>query len=222
MRKQKMIVQLATLTLVGMSAIGLLIVYYFQERTILELFRGKIPIWQQLGIGLLAGLASGWCAQKIVDQPFMEEVNIRYSRMIGELHLTWPQIVYVSLSAGIGEEILFRGAIQPFLGILITAVIFVAIHGYLNPRDWKISLYGLFMTVVISVLGWFTSEYGILIAIVAHSMIDLYLLTVMKRREDDEPEIADDVVWTWSDDEDSTEMDEPQEEDSDKTVGENL
>lgn len=202
MKNQKLVIHLATLTLVGMTSIGLLVVSFFQDRSIYELLAGHSAIWLQLTLGVGVGLIAGWFAQKIVDQPFMEEVNLRYSRMIGELHLTWPQVIYVSLCAGIGEEILFRGALQPFLGIVLTALIFVAIHGYLNPRDWRISIYGLFMTAVITILGWLTREYGIMVAILAHTIIDLYLLTVMKIREKNEPEEPDEMLWHWGEDDD--------------------
>ena len=34
----------------------------------------------------------------------------------------------LAISVGIGEEILFRGALQPVFGIVITSLLFVALH----------------------------------------------------------------------------------------------
>jgi hypothetical protein len=76
---------------------------------------------------------------------------------------------------------LFRGALQPLLGIPITSILFVAIHGYLNPRDWRLSIYGLFMTAGIAWLGYLTDSRGLLSAIVGHTIIDVYLLIYLQR-----------------------------------------
>ena len=78
-----------------------------------------------------------------------------------------------------GEELLFRGAIQYWLGIWLTAILFVAIHGYLNPKNWKLSIYGVFMTFAIVGIGYFFEYFGIITAMSAHFMIDVYLFSVI-------------------------------------------
>ena len=40
----------------------------------------------------------------------------------------WAGAVLTSVAAGVGEEVLFRGALQPRLGIVLTAVLFGALH----------------------------------------------------------------------------------------------
>ena len=40
----------------------------------------------------------------------------------------WIGAVLTSVAAGVGEEVLFRGALQPRLGVLLTAVLFGALH----------------------------------------------------------------------------------------------
>jgi membrane protease YdiL (CAAX protease family) len=40
----------------------------------------------------------------------------------------WVGAVLTSISAGVGEEVLFRGALQPRLGVVLTAVLFGALH----------------------------------------------------------------------------------------------
>jgi membrane protease YdiL (CAAX protease family) len=81
----------------------------------------------------------------------------------------------------VGEEILFRGAIQPFLGVAVTSVLFVAVHGYLNPKDWRLSVYGVFMTIGIAWLGYLAETQGLLSAIIGHTIIDVYLLIYLQR-----------------------------------------
>ncbi len=160
-----------------MPLIALLIDWFVTDlHLVARLLTGE-AWWIQLVWGLGVGLVSAFIAYKIISLKFMEGVRIKYARMLGDMDLTTQEIVFISICAGIGEEILFRGALQPLLGIFLTAIIFVAIHGYLNPRDWRISVYGLFMTVVIIGFGFMTELVGIWSAVVAHFVIDVYLLT---------------------------------------------
>ena len=55
-------------------------------------------------------------------------------------------------------------------------MLFVAIHGYLNPKDWLVSVYGLFMSAVIFGFGLATDFFGIWSAIIAHTLVDVILL----------------------------------------------
>ena len=65
---------------------------------------------------------------------------------------TW-QMLGVALSAGAGEELLFRGAMQPALGLIPTAIIFGLAHiGALVKRETlPYFLYTLFWGLV---FGW--------------------------------------------------------------------
>jgi membrane protease YdiL (CAAX protease family) len=134
----------------------------------------------QLLWGAIAGLGIAVGAHLLIASPLLNEVNTSYARLLGRFRLSFSEILLISLCAGVGEEMLFRGAVQPFLGIPITSVLFVAIHGYLNPRDWRLSIYGIFMTAGISLLGYLCQTRGLLSAIVAHTLIDVYLLLYMQ------------------------------------------
>ncbi|MFT4678895.1 MAG: membrane protease YdiL (CAAX protease family) [Flavobacteriales bacterium] len=180
-QKQKsLILLLAGATIIVMPLIAMLIDWYSDSVDMSARLLKGAPWFAQIGLGLVMGVGFGAMAQFIVERKFMQSVNLKYTEMISDLRLTTSEIVFVSLCAGIGEEVLFRGAVQPLLGVIITAIIFVAIHGYLNPKDWKVSLYGVFMTGVIIVLGYTTEKVGIWSAIVAHTVIDIYLLRRMK------------------------------------------
>jgi membrane protease YdiL (CAAX protease family) len=76
----------------------------------------------------------------------------------------------------VGEELFFRGAVQWWLGIPFTAVVFVAIHGYLDPRDRRIMAYGTLMTLGMMLLGWMAERYGLVGPMLAHTLIDVILL----------------------------------------------
>lgn len=184
MNQQKnMILHLAGATMIGMPLIAFVVDYFSSSLDLRErIFIGD-SLWIQLGIGLGVGLIAAFFAAKISEMKFMEKTSEKYSKALEGMKFNYSEILFISLAAGFGEEILFRGAMQFFLGIPLTAIIFVAVHGYLNPKDWRISTYGLYMTVVIYFFGWFAERNGIWTAIMAHTVVDVYLLLQIKKTE---------------------------------------
>lgn len=172
---KKRILWLALLTLIAFPLLGAGIFYLFSDKPLSWIFRSEINIFVQILAGLAIGASLALTGQFIISRKFMEKIKSRYADLLGKFKLTVPEIIFISFCAGFGEEILFRGAIQPLLGIWLTAIIFVAIHGYLNPRDWRLSVYGVFMTFAIALLGYLTEIWGIYTAIAAHTAIDIVL-----------------------------------------------
>lgn len=178
---RKRILWAAFLTLTVFPVIGWAILYFFRDNPIQVILRSNQSIWIQLISGGLLGIVLGFGAKYLVSQPFLVETEKKYARIISNLRLKEWQIIFISLCAGFGEELLFRGALQPLMGIWITAIIFVAIHGYLDPRNWKMSIYGVYMTLVIAGLGYYTEFAGIYGACVAHAAIDYVLFKHLTR-----------------------------------------
>lgn len=177
------IIHLATLTLIGFPLVGWVILWLAGGPPFSDLFKIEQPVVQQLSVGVATGVVTGWLAWVIIRSRPMKSVRLKYADVIREFNLTPFQILYISLCAGIGEEILFRGVIQPYLGIWITAIIFVAIHGYLNPFNWKLFLYGVYMTLAIALIGFFAERFGLYSAMAAHAVIDIILLHQMSKME---------------------------------------
>ena len=167
---------LAAGTLIVLGGTGVALIPWSRETSITIFFEEDTAWYQQLLIGTVFGFVTARAGWGIVEMPFMAETRIFFIDIIKPLKLSWPEILFVSVCAGIGEEILFRGAAQPFLGIWTTAIIFVLLHGYLNPFNVSMSIYGIYLTVVIGVMGYLTEYFGIITAIVAHTVIDVYLL----------------------------------------------
>ena len=188
---KRVILSLALLTLMGFPLIGMAIVRMFSEHPIQIMVREFAPIWQQLGVGLLVGTGMGFFAHWVTETQLLRPATQKYSKLLDKMELNTVDKVLISVCAGFGEELLFRGAIQPLWGIIVTAVFFVAIHGYIDLRDWRISIYGLIMTVFIAVLGLLTETFGIWTAVMAHTMIDIVLL--MRMGNGGEKEVMIDV-----------------------------
>ena len=87
------------------------------------------------------------------------------------------QIVVISLIAGAGEELLFRGVLQPVVGLAASSLIFGAVHvggrGFVGYGVWA-ALIGMF-------LGWLaTATGGLLSPIVAHAVYDALALAFIR------------------------------------------
>lgn len=115
----------------------------------------------------------------------LDKMRRQVRRMVGELldSAGLSEIVLISLSAGFGEEILFRGALQPMFalwlgpwgGVAATALLF----GLAHPMS-----YGYFAVATLCgvYLGAVTELSGNLIpAIVAHGLYDLVALWWLQR-----------------------------------------
>ena len=176
------ILLLGLLTISLFPFVGFVIFYFIEgdAASFLNIFSTKIGYSQELIIGLFSGLLFGVIAWFLITSPFLSSVLFKYGGVIQSLKLGVPSIILVSICAGVGEEIFFRGVLQDYFGVVITAIVFVAIHGYLSISDWRISIYGLYMTTVIVLIGFMDQYLGLTSAMMAHTVIDIvlfYLLT---------------------------------------------
>ncbi|MFN8863042.1 MAG: CPBP family intramembrane glutamic endopeptidase [Flavobacteriales bacterium] len=170
------VMRLALGTLIGMPLVAILVDRYFEEVDLASQIIGYQAWYIQTGLGIALGLVAGFSARWLIQRPFMQTVNRKYSNLLGQFNLTWSEVIFISMCAGVGEELLFRGAIQPFMGVVLTAMVFVAIHGYLNPMDWRMSVYGIMMTGFIAAIGFAAEWAGLIPAMIAHTLIDVILL----------------------------------------------
>lgn len=166
---------LALLTITGMGGIAYWLIPVAREVGFMRFLTGHAPLLFQIGVGIITGLVIGIMGWWIISLPFLAEEKAFYAKFVRPLNLNFPDILFISFCAGVGEELLFRGVVQAWFGIWLTSVIFVLMHGYINPFKPKLALYGVFMIISIAFLGLLTEKLGIIAAIVAHMVIDVYL-----------------------------------------------
>ena len=92
-------------------------------------------------------------------------------------HVTAAHIVLVSVLAGSAEELLFRGVLQPLVGMPAASVIFGAVHiggrGFIGYGVWAACIGALF--------GWLmVTTGGLLAPIVAHAVYDALALAYVR------------------------------------------
>lgn len=170
------ILSLAFFTIVVLGGLGYWLIPIARGVDIVTFFKGHYSIYGQVVIGTLAGSLIAFLGWQIVELPYLASVKSFFVNILKPFNLNIPEIIFISICAGMGEELLFRGVIQAYLGIWVTSIIFVALHGYLHPRNLRISIYGVFMTFSIAGLGYLTEKLGIVSAIAAHTIVDVYLL----------------------------------------------
>jgi membrane protease YdiL (CAAX protease family) len=107
----------------------------------------------------------------------------KYKNLLDNYKLNTLQVIFLSICAGVGEEIFFRGALQPILGIWVTSIFFVAIHSYFSIKDMRVNIFAIMLTLFIALLGWASQTYSIWLAIVAHFSYDLVLLFYYKNNQ---------------------------------------
>lgn len=128
------------------------------------------------GIGIEYGVAFGIFMLIVTNTETAKKSFSVQHQLIRSMRLNIFDILFLSLCAGFGEEILFRVAIQQWLHPVLASVAFVAIHGYINPWDLETTRYGLLVSLFILVLSFAISgEQGLWFCIAAHASYDFVL-----------------------------------------------
>lgn len=132
------------------------------------------------GILLYVGsivMATVWAALVSPDT-FAEQTAA--SQQLGQAINSLPLILVVSLSAALGEEIFFRGALQPVFGIVPTGLFFALIH-----TQYTLTPASVWILVVALALGLLRRRSSTTAAIIAHfvyNFIPLALLLLISGR----------------------------------------
>ncbi len=128
---------------------------------------------------IAAGVIALWVfntASEVVQKdvfPALWAADQRFTEALA--HAMGPSLmVLLGLSAGIGEEITMRGALQPRLGIVLTSLLFAALH---VQYTW----YGIASIFVFGViLGVIRQKSSTSAAILVHALYDVLALVAAK------------------------------------------
>ena len=179
MKKSKLIF-IGLITLIGFPLIGFVVNFFFGANSFVEVMDlENWSYWKSL-LGIIHGVVFGIIALKISSSKLIEDATKKYKSMVDDMEINWFYAIFLSVCAGLGEEVFFRGVLQEYTGIWITAIVFVAIHGYLNPKNWKLSIYGVFLVLYSAMLGFFKEEISIWFSIYSHLFFDLVLFISLK------------------------------------------
>lgn len=118
--------------------------------------------------------------------PWARSLENEFALMLGPLR-TW-QIILLALISSVAEEVFFRGAMQPSLGLVITSIIFGSLH--FGPRrvflPWTFMALG--MGLVLGILADWSG--GLLASVTCHftiNAINLVFISIRARKSTPHP-----------------------------------
>ena len=157
-----------------------------------DLYRlGGSPEAWQLGAGPLVGLALGLAIVALTRYAtrsfqWARDLHASFRDLLGPL--TGREIVILALASSVGEELLFRGALLPWFGVWIQAVVFAALHIGPGRRFLPWTASALALGVAFGLIAKWTGNLGGPIA--AHFVINFLNLKFIVATEPPRPAVA--------------------------------
>lgn len=144
------------------------------------------PKWTLLGIfwGLVGTIVPALFAIFATSPvgarvPPLRRIYDRVKSRLGQplIELSNSEVMLLAAAAGLGEEILFRGVLQPIAGIVITSLLFGLLHALSVT-------YFLLATLMSFYFGWLyeATDQNLLAPIVVHWLYDAVALFLFRRR----------------------------------------
>ena len=176
----------------GLSAILIGLFLGFNPRQDLPAWWDGPGILKSLGIGVLVGSALALGMELVSRLPIRSIQKLERS-MQSQLHsllgpMSVPDLLLLSLSAGIGEELLFRGLIQgwwmslaesqTFLQALPGILLSAACFGFAHPLSKAYIALAAFAGFLFAVLYWATRD--LLACVLAHAIYDAIICVYWK------------------------------------------
>ncbi len=96
------------------------------------------------------------------------DVEVLTEQLLGSLFQSPLGILTLGLAAAVGEEPLFRGALQPRFGVVLTALLFAVVHS-----NYGLSVSTLLVFVLGLVLAWLRIRHNTTTAMVAHATYNM-------------------------------------------------
>lgn len=155
----------------------------------IELHDRLAVTWLAVARGLAACAPMLFCLIAISYSTWRPLVQLRkqVEILVRELFAdtSWLELALICIAAGLGEELLFRGALQPWLARWTSPTIAIVVVGLLFGLAHSLSVtYFVVATLIGCYFGWLTEAYDDLIApIVAHAVYDFVALLFIRRNQ---------------------------------------
>ncbi len=158
------------------------LILFFTGKPLFSWYVNHSPAFFQVLIGAAAAVPFAFVFIFIgLKIPFFKDLREIMEKLFKSARLNTFDIAVTSVMAGVFEEILFRGVLQPILGLWLTSFIFILIHGYFNPKSLNMTVTGILAFGLSCVIGVFFERFGIISAITLHTVYDFLALYLMMR-----------------------------------------
>ena len=142
-----------------------------------------MPLGVQFGVVLIVAAALSVGAVTALKFPRLRRL-VRVPESLNSIDLSGKKPWIVGICAGIGDELLFRAALQPLVGLWFGALIFAAAHvrtaTLASASNTKRAAYMLNVAVAGVALGLVFEHIGLLAAVLIHATIDIVGLLVFR------------------------------------------
>ena len=154
---------------------GIAVGWMLNKENLLEtLLSGASWHWIGLGAGLGLAVAVVLCLVIRLVKPLQRSRSMRILRVLQSAN--WLQVLLLCVVAGFAEEIFFRGALQPDIGIYATALLFGLLHAYGKLYVFLAMLAGVGLGFTYELTG------SLAAAVAAHTVYNLAIAVQVKLR----------------------------------------
>jgi hypothetical protein len=168
----------------ALSALAWLISALFGPRPLWTVMAdGQSLLWQ-VGTGTASGLVFAAAALiAIFKLDGLASFRTHVLELSRKLDLGGWNPLWLGLCAGVGEELLFRGALQPLLGVWWSALLFALVHygtgGFksMNLMKWG---YAAFLFLTSLMLAWVRIQVGLIAAVTFHAVGDAIVFLALR------------------------------------------
>jgi membrane protease YdiL (CAAX protease family) len=138
------------------------------------------PVFTQIGLGISIGaVISVLVTASVLYVPLFSKLRKKLGDLVRFFDIGSLDPIWLSMCAGVGEEMLFRGSLQPMLGLWWTSLLFACAH--VTPKQYRALDRGGFAYVASVfagglLLGTVFSEIGLIAAMAVHATWDLVVI----------------------------------------------
>lgn len=130
------------------------------------------------GLGAVAGLGIALLSYLTRGLPYAQAAQRELAAALGPQ--TTTSITVLAVTSAVGEELLFRAALQPALGFWWTAALFGALHGGYNPKLIAWTVFAFLAGLLLGALADWTGS--LLAPIVTHLTVNFWNLHALAAR----------------------------------------
>lgn len=166
----------------GLAALGLVIGALRGHVNVY--FYGGVPVWWRLAIGPAIGIALAllvvFLTRLVVHRfEWARRLHRFFRGLLGNLHER--DVFILALASSVGEEVLFRGALLPWIGLWASTLVFALLHIGPGVRYLPWTALAFVIGLVFGAMYMWTGDLGG--PIVAHFVINFLNLGYIRRVE---------------------------------------
>jgi membrane protease YdiL (CAAX protease family) len=126
-------------------------------------------VWIALGVVVVIFIVTiaGGILTKVLQPGLEDQIQNNLGTMTQNLS-SFSGALMLGISAGLGEEILFRGAIQPRYGLVFTSIVFALLHVQYGFSFTILSIFGVSL-----ILGYLRQRINTSASIITHIVYDV-------------------------------------------------